>query len=89
MISEDKMMHVLHLMLDGLEKRGLVTFSDKDTAVREGKKVCFQFLSSMNAVAEIARKRIMTQKNPPPEYSSQWDTLYRKYYEEEMKKRGG
>ncbi len=89
MISEEKMTHVIHLMLDGVEKAGLVTFPKKEEAIREAKKACFLYLSHTNDVAELARKRIMTQKNPPPEFSPQWDTLYRKYFEEEMRKKGG
>ena len=89
MISEEKMVHILRLMLDGLEKRGLVTYPDKELSFREARKVCFQYVSAMNGVAEAARQRILKQKNPPPEFSSQWETLYNKYYEEEAKKVGG
>jgi len=89
MISEEKIGHILHLMLDGIEKAGLVQYPNKDEAVREGRKVCFQYVSNMTQVAEIAHHRITSQKNPPPEYSPQFEVLYQKYYEEEMKKRGG
>jgi uncharacterized protein len=89
MISEEKMVHVLHLMLDGLEKAKFVSYPNKDLAVREAKKVCFKIVSQMASVGDIARKRISTQKNPPPENSAQWDVLYRKYYEEEARKIGG
>jgi uncharacterized protein len=88
-ISEEKIVHILRLMLDGLEKRGLVTYPDKEEAFREARKVCFQYVTQMNSVAEAARQRILKQKNPPPEFSSQWETLYQKYYEEEAKKAGG
>ncbi len=89
MISEEKMRHVLHLMLDGIEKAGLVTYPNKDEAMRESRKMCFQYISQMNQVAEAALHRITSQKNPPPEYSPQFEVLYQKYYEEELKKRGG
>lgn len=89
MISEEKMVHVLHLMMDGLEKQKYVSYPDKDLAVREAKKICFKIVKAMAGVADAARLRITTQKNPPPEHSSQWETLYRKYYEEEARKIGG
>ena len=89
MISDEKMNHILHLMLDGVEKAKLATFPDKEMAIREARKTAFAHLQSMNSVAEAARQRILSQKNPPPEFSPQWDTLYRKYFEEEMKKKGG
>ncbi len=89
MISEEKIVHILHLMVDGLEKAGLATYSNKDEAIHEAKKVCFSFVSQLGSVADLARQRILSQKNPPPENSPQWETLYRKYYEEEMQKKGG
>lgn len=89
MISEEKMVHVMHLMIDGLEKQGLVAYPNKDTAVREAKKVCFKIVGQMANVGDVARQRISSQKNPPPENSAQWETLYRKYYEEEARKIGG
>lgn len=89
MISDEKMSHILHLMLDGIEKAGMVTYTNKDLAIREARKTCLSHLSSINSVAELARNRILSQKNPPPEFSPQWDTLYKKYFEEEMKKKGG
>jgi len=89
MISEEKMSHILHLMLDGVEKAGLASFVDKERAIREARKVCFQYISQVNAIGETARNRVLAMKNPPPEFSSQWEILYRKFYEEEMRKKGG
>lgn len=89
MISEEKMTHIVHLMLDGLEKRELVSFTKKDEAVREAKKVCFAYLGRLAQVDERVRQRIQSQKNAPVEHSRQWDTLYEKYFEEEVRKLGG
>jgi hypothetical protein len=89
MISEEKMIHVVHLILDGLEKGGLVSYTNKDETVREAKKICLLHLKQMSNVADIARARILSQKNPPLEKTSQWENLYAKYYEEEMRKKGG
>ena len=89
MISEDKMSHILHLMLDGVEKAKMATFPDKERAIREARKSSFKYISEVNAVGEVARKRVLAMKNPPPEFSSEYDILYRKFYEEEMRKKGG
>lgn len=89
MISEEKMIHIVHLLLDGLEKSALVTYPDKVQAMREAKRVALSYQSAMEACGETARKRISSQKNPPPENSRQWDTLYAKYLEEELQKKGG
>ena len=89
MISEEKMIHITHLMIDGIWKEDLVDYSDEDEALKEAKKICVQFVKKMQEVEEIARRRIETQKNAPPVMSPQWEILYKKYYEEEMQKRGG
>lgn len=89
MISEEKMTHVLHLMLKGLKSQGFADFSNEEVAIREGRLVCNKFVTQIASVADLARNRILSMKNPPVEHSSQWETLYQKFYEEEMGKIGG
>ena len=89
MISEEKMVHIVHLVIDGLYKADFVDYADDDAALREAKRVCLQYMNQVNKVTELARKRILSQKNPPLENSRQWDTLFQKYYEEEAQKIGG
>ncbi len=89
MISEEKMIHIVHLMLDGIYHADMVDYSNDDEAMREAKKVCVQYINDMNSVSDAARKRILSQKKPPMENSPQWEVLYQKYYEEEVRKKGG
>ena len=89
MISEEKMVHIVHLLIDGLYKADFVDYSDDDEALREAKRVCLHWLKGMEAVTEIARNRIRTQRNAPLEGSPQWENLFQKYCDEEMQKRGG
>jgi hypothetical protein len=89
MISEEKTIHIVHLLIDGLEKAGLVQYPDKTAAMREAKKTALVYQAQMEACGETARKRIQSQKNAPPENSRQWDVLYEKYYDEELRKKGG
>jgi len=89
MLSDEKISHIVHLLLEGLALEQMVELPKKDLAMREGKQICTKFISSLSACEEIAKQRIRSQKNPPPENSSQWDILYSKYFEEEMKKKRG
>ena len=89
MISDEKMSHIVHLMMKGLEREGLVTFSNKETAIREAHKISNLYLGNLKGAADAARQRILSQKNAPVEKSPQWDNLYQKYLEEELQKRGG
>ncbi len=89
MISEEKMIHIVHLLIDGLDKVDYVRFTDKTAAMREAKRTALGYQKSMEHCADVARARILSQKNHPQENSRQWDTLYEKYYEEELAKKGG
>jgi hypothetical protein len=75
--------------MDGLKKEGFVEFKDEGMALREARKAGSSFFAGMGQASELARQRILSQKNPPPEQSPQWNTLYQKYYEEELKRKGG
>jgi hypothetical protein len=88
-ISEEKMVHIVHLLIDGLYKADFVDYSDDDEALKEAKRVCVGWLSNMNSVGDIARQRIRSQRNAPMENSPQWENLFNKYCEEEMQKKGG
>jgi len=65
MISDEKIIHIVHLMLDGLEKNGMVSFANKDEATREAKRICLRFVSHMNSAGDVARHRIDSQKKCP------------------------
>lgn len=89
MISEEKMIHIVHLMLDGVWKQDMVEYPNEEEALREAKKICLGYIQQVNAVSEDARKKILAMKNPPREGTPQWDVLYQKYLEEEIHKKGG
>ncbi len=89
MFSEEKVNHIVHLLLDGLWKADMVEYPDEEQTTREAKKILWNTVSQMTNLGETVRKRIQSQKNPPPENSPQWDVLYQKYYEEELRKHGG
>ncbi len=44
-----------------------------------------KWLKKEEEVDKAARHKIETQKRAIPEGSAEWDILYRKYYEEEMR----
>jgi hypothetical protein len=67
----------------------MVDYADEEEALREAKKICLGYIQQVNAVGEDARKKILSMKNPPREGTPQWDTLYQKYLEEEIHKKGG
>jgi uncharacterized protein len=86
LFSEDRIYHIAHLIIDCIWKDDLVDYKNEDKAVREARKVLVAYFSKDDRADEVVRKRIQSLKKGVYEGSREWDILYKKYYEEEMKK---
>ncbi|MEE9144636.1 MAG: DUF507 family protein [Candidatus Binatia bacterium] len=85
-LSEDRISHLAHLIIDGLWKEALVDFPSEARALRETKGVLNDFFNREDLLDEGVRKKIHSLSRPIPPGSREWDILYRKYREEEIKK---
>ena len=88
MISEDRASHLGHLIYEKLWADDLVDYSDEAMALRHIKKAVGVFVKEHGEVDQKARSMLTSQRRDIPEGSSEWDTLYRKYYEAELKRKG-
>jgi len=61
---------------------------DRNTIRLEVRKVLEDLLSQEAKIDQSARAKIENQKRTILEGSQEWDILYRKYYNEEVKKLG-
>lgn len=86
--SEERISHLAHIIHKGLTKDGLVTYTDEDRAHREIKKSLIDYLKIEDAADQAAREKVASLKRGVLEGSREWEVLYRKYFEEEMSKRG-
>lgn len=86
--SADKVIHMAHLVADRLFDDDLMDFRDEDEGAKVLKKIFHEYFERENAVIEKVRKKIQSQSNAPFEGSREWDVLYRKYLEEEIRKLG-
>jgi uncharacterized protein len=84
--SEERISHIAHLVTDCIWNDDLVDYKDEDKVVREARKALFEYFSKDEKVDNLVRQRIMSQKKIILEGSREWEVLYAKYYEEEMKK---
>ena len=80
-------MHLSHLVVNLLEDDESVDF------LRDLNNVRLKVLQILEGemvreaeLEEMIRRRIASQKRDVPEGSAEWELLFRKYYEEEMKK---
>jgi hypothetical protein len=89
MLSEEKVSHLSHLILDFLKKPENTRLSvDEAVVLREIKRVFGNELKAEEDVDGLVRRRLGSYSRPLAEGSAEWETLYRKTFEEEMRKRG-
>jgi uncharacterized protein len=88
-ISRDKANKVAHVVTDALATMEEVDFiEDRNTIRLQVKKILEDLLNQEAKIDQSARQKIESQKRTILEGSQEWDILYRKYYNEEVKKLG-
>ena len=88
-LSRDKANKVAHVVTDALAEMDQVGFiEDRNTIRLEVRKLLEELLNHEEKIDQAARQKIDNQKRTILEGSQEWDILYRKYYNEEVKKLG-
>jgi hypothetical protein len=88
-ISRDKVNKLAHAVTDALAEMENVDFvEDRNTIRLEVRRLIEEFLNQEAKIDASARQKIESQKRTILEGSQEWDILYRKYYNEEVKKLG-
>ena len=77
------------MVSDALADLPTVDFvEDRNTIRLEARKILEDLLNQEAKIDQSARQKIESQKRTILEGSQEWDILYRKYYNEEVKKLG-
>ena len=88
-LSRDKVNKLAHTVADSLAELSDVEFlEDRNTIRMEARRILEELLAAEQKIDHAARQKIETQKRTITEGSQEWDILYRKYYNEEVKKLG-
>ena len=88
-ITRDKLNKMAHVVADTLADTDECEFLDDRNAVRqEARKALEALLMEETRIDMAARQKIASQRRIIPEGSQEWDILYRKYYNDEVKKLG-
>jgi hypothetical protein len=85
-LSESRISHLAHLVMDGLRKAGLAEFPNEGRTLAETKQALHEFFQREDQVEDIVRQKIQSLSRHVPLGSREWDILFRKYYEEELRK---
>jgi uncharacterized protein len=88
-ISRDKLNKLAHTVADTLAEVDQVGFfEDRNTIRQEARKALETLLEEEAKIDNAARLKIANQRKIILEGSQEWDILYRKYYNEEVRKLG-
>jgi hypothetical protein len=87
MLSEDKVSHLSHVILQVLKKSPLVTMqTDEGRVLKEIKRVLASELAQEEQIDRTVKAKLASYSRGIVEGSAEWDVLYRKTFEEESRK---
>jgi hypothetical protein len=82
-------MHLSHLIVQALDDKNLVTWlKDRNSLRMEIANMMLDELSVEEEVEKEVQRILRSYKRKIVEGSREWDVMYRKTFEEQMKKRG-
>ena len=88
-LSRDKVNKLAHTVADALATLDQVDFIEDRNSIRmEARRLLEELLKAEEKIDAAARHKIENQKRTITEGTQEWDILYRKYYNEEVKKLG-
>ena len=88
-LSRDKVNKLAHTIADTLAELPQVEFLEDRNSIRmEARRLLEELLKEEEKIDAAARQKIESQRRTILEGTQEWDILYRKYYNEEVKKLG-
>ena len=88
-VNRDKLNKLAHTVADTLAEIDQVGFlEDRNTIRQEARKALETLLTDEARIDQAARLKIANQRKIIMEGSQEWEILYRKYYNDEVKKLG-
>jgi len=86
--SEEKLTHVAHLVYEGIGRfDGVELIADEEVLLKQIKQVLFDESRVDDEIDRAVRARLASYSRKIAEGSEEWDVLYRKGIEEELRKR--
>lgn len=86
-LSHERCVHLSHLAINALEDDDQVEFLEDPNDIRlKILQILEAEMARQDEIEEGIRRRILTQRRDLPEGSAEWELLFRKYYDDEMKK---
>ena len=86
-LSREKILLLSHHILNFIEQdEGVEYFDDPQQIRQQVVRIIESEMRTDEAIDALVRRKLESLKRGVPEGSSEWDILYRKYFEEEVSK---
>ena len=86
-LSHERCVHLSHLLINAMEDDDGIEFMGDLNDIRlRILSILESELIKEDEMEETIRRKIAAQRRDLPEGSAEWDLLFRKYYDEEVKK---
>ncbi len=86
-ISEDRISHIAHQILDKLWGNDIADFPDERRALEAIKSSLIEYFSIADEIDSAVRKKLSSYSQAKVPGSRDWEILYQKFYREEAAKR--
>jgi hypothetical protein len=86
-ISEDRISHLSHKIIDALWKGDMADFPDEPRALQQVKTTITHFFDQAEEIDQAVRRKLASYSQAKVPGSREWEILYRKFYEEEAARR--
>jgi len=87
-LSEGRILFLAREALNRLRDEQLVEITNFPLALRVGRELIEQFAAQGDAVDAVVRRKIASLKRGVVQGGAEWNILYRRYREEELRKKG-
>jgi hypothetical protein len=87
-LSEARILFLARESLTRLRDEGLVNIPNFPLALRQGREVIAEWVEKGDQIDTVVRRKINSLKRGVVEGSGEWQILYRRYREEELRKKG-
>ena len=88
-LSREKIIQLSHRIVGAIEELDEIEIFDEPNAIRqEIVKILNDLMHEEEKVDAVVRQKITSQKRSIPEGGGEWEILYRKYYNDEMRRLG-
>lgn len=86
-ISEDRISHIAHKIVDKLWQDDLADFPDEPRALNAVKESIASFFAMAAEIDQAVRKKLASYSQAKVPGSREWEILYQKFFREETAKR--